>query len=209
MYRRALLLLTAVSFGCNLFAGTITYTRTIGLQPTNWDEQIVIPKYDGALPLLSVYFALGGDVQADITITNGTEIPNDVTAFASGSLQLTRPDATSILAIFPYSSSMWSLGPAPDFHIFPTITASDSTNLTSTSAGDLALFSGSGDISLPIHGIGTSGGSGSGTVNVLASTAARADVTIRYEFDETPEPAASLLFGSGLVGLALLLKKRG
>ena len=52
-------------------AQTITYTDTIPLQPTNWDEQLSLPRFDPALGILTeIEFLLTGEVDGTAKVEN-------------------------------------------------------------------------------------------------------------------------------------------
>lgn len=101
------------------------------------------------------------------------------------------------------------------FYLASAVTqASNSLKLTQPS--DLALFTGTGKVALPVSAkafssISTSSGNGSGSV----STYGTANVTVTYEYhlkvpapQTVPEPATLTLWGLGGFALALLHRRR-
>ena len=111
-----------------------------------------------------------------------------------------------------FSSSLPSTSP---YYIAPGVSSASQT-LTLTSASDLALFSGTGSLSLPVAGsawakITSSSGNGYGSV----TTQGTADVTVSYTYHDAvpapqtvPEPAAVVLWSLGSLGLALRYRLR-
>jgi hypothetical protein len=88
------------------------------------------------------------------------------------------------------------------------LTASAFESILLTSPADKALFTGPGAILLPVGAAATSYATGAGNLRAEFSTFAGAQVYIRYEYSETPEPGTFMLIGVALVGFARLRRKR-
>jgi hypothetical protein len=111
-----------------------------------------------------------------------------------------------------FSSSLPSTSP---FYIAPTVSQQTQT-LTVSDPKSLALFTGTGKMSLPVSAAAfssfvSSSGNGFGSV----STSGTADVTVNYKWHDTipapqtvPEPASLVLWGLGGLTLALCSRAR-
>jgi hypothetical protein len=172
------------------FSTPATITATVGTgNPTTPGPVITMFQPDGKTPLIT---AAAPDTSSALTraITYGQN-PGETLPQAFGSDQ-------------PVGSK---------FYVQPAITEA-SNSLKLTSPADLALFTGTGNLSLPVAAqafarITSSSGNGSGWVQTLGT----ADITVTYKYHDSlpapevvPEPAAVLLWGVG--GLALVAAHR-
>jgi hypothetical protein len=108
-----------------------------------------------------------------------------------------------------------TLAPSSPYYIAPSLSQTTKT-LTLTASADLALFSGTGTLSLPVAGsawarITSNSGNGYGDI----TTQGTADVTASYSYHDripapqlVPEPASVVLWSLGGVLLALRLRGR-
>ena len=196
--------------------GSVTYTDSFSLLPTNWSDLMTIPKWDPSLYpgswLASVYVELDGHVQGSAAFENEDTSPAIVTMDLSAILRMNRPDGSVLVLTIPVTSTSdnaTAYDGITDFagtsgKTYPSLSADKSENDTHTSAGDLALFTGSGNISLPILANGASTGSGGGNLSLQFSTSASTGAKVVYNY--IPEPMTMSLLSIG--GLALLRRKR-
>ena len=191
-------------------AGVITHTDTVPLQSTNFTKSVTIPKYNGVDPLLKIEFILAGHVEGDAKYENKDAEPATVTAELKASLTLQRPDLSTLVVSIPTHYKVEDLPKfdgVEDFagtsgRTYTGLSADKSESSSSTTAADKALFSGVGNIVLPVDATGQSYASGPGNIASEFATSASADVTVKYYYDsgdQVPEPAGLALLG--LLGL--------
>jgi hypothetical protein len=213
---RALLIgVAAVSvFTAVAQADTISYSSSIPLATTNWDSSITIPLFDPSLGTLdSIQFSLSGHVEGSAGFENKDAEPATITMDLQAFLKLQRPDNSVLVLTMPVAStsdnaSAWD--GIDDYagtsgKTYPNLMADSSDSATSSSAADLALFTGVGNITLPVTAVGASTGSGAGNLLLQFSTFASAGATVTYNYT-VPEPASLGLMG--LSGVALLFRRR-
>ncbi len=170
-------------------------TDTIQLQTTNWSASATVPKFDPALGVLqSVSFELRGDVLGSAAIESLDAQPSTVTTDYQAALTLTRPDNSLIVVSIPtqqFVDNLSAFDGVADFAgtsgvTHGNISTSKTEFVTSSSALDLALFTGTsgnpGSIVLPISAAGSSNASGSGNLITQFLTDAGASVTVCYSY---------------------------
>jgi uncharacterized membrane protein YeaQ/YmgE (transglycosylase-associated protein family) len=195
-------------------AGTVTYTASKALATTNWSSNLSVPLYDpasfGGQPLLSVVFGLTGSVLGDAKFESLDAAPATITMFLQAVITLMRPDTTMITQVLPLvstSDNVTAFDGNIDFggtsgKTYLNISSSLFSSLSSPPPlSDLALFTGIGNILLPITATGISYATGAGNLITQFNTKADAGLTVTYTYSDVPVPAAVWLFGSGLVGL--------
>jgi hypothetical protein len=187
---------------------------------TNWSNTISIPKFDTTLGTLdSITFVLAGHVEGAARLESLETIPANVTVDLSAILKLMRPDTSQIVVTIPVVSVTELIagfdglidfgGPSGRTH--ENLSANHSeTAVSPPPASDIALFSGTGDIVLPVSAEGFSSGSGAGNLLLQFNTLASAEATVTYDYTGVPEPSGLLALMTGmssLAGLALRYRK--
>ena len=200
----ALLLLTSV---VAVNAAVLSYTQTIPLAPTDWNTTISIPKFNSSLgTLTSIEFILAGHAEGTAAFENRNG-PGTVTMDLGATLQLERPDSTILVIAVPLvhtSDAVPTFDGVIDFggtsgKTYSGLGADITESKTSTPpSSDLALFTGFGNIILPVVATGNSTGSGSGNLVTQFSSQASAQATVKYHYDAVPEPSGLLTLLSGL-----------
>ncbi len=196
-------------------ASQISYTASVGLAPTNWNTVLNIPKFDtmgGTLTLQSIDITIDGKVVGQAGFENMSNAPVTVTLDLQAILRLKRPDNSNIWVQVVSATETASVEAkdgvvdfgAPAGHTFDTMEDNMSETVTLLSASDKALFTGTGDILLPLLAQGSLSYDGASNIILFASSNAAADVTVAYNY--IPEPATLSLMA--LSGLAVLRRRK-
>lgn len=198
-------------------AAQLTYTRNIPLSTTNWANSISVPKFDPSLGTLDgITFTLAGHVEGTARLENLETIPANITVNLSALLKMMRPDTSVIVVTIPVVS-VTELIPEFDGVVdFAGLSGRTHENLAADHsetvvspppASDLILFSGMGDIILPVSAEGFSSGSGAGNLLLQFNTLASAEATVTYDYTAVPEPSGLLALLTGIGGLAGLVTR--
>jgi len=188
--------ISALASAASAQTQTVCFTNSIPLTNTNWNGNVVVPKFDTALGTLqSINFTLGGNIQGQARVESLDTSPTNVNLNFSATLTLTRPDLSVIVVTVPlanFNDSLTAFDGTVDFGgssgvTHPGINVSASNNAISPPPpSDLVLFSGPpgmpGTISLPITAVGSSTATGSGNIITQFQTAASADVQVCYTY---------------------------
>ena len=219
-YSKILLFIIVAVFSVSAaFAGSVTYSDSISLSQTNWNSSVSIPKFDSSLGILtSIEFYLYGYVSGIAQFESLDASPATVTTNLSAMLKLTRPDNSTLVVSLPIASTtdnVTAYDGITDFNgtsgkTYSNLSANDTESFVSTLASDFALFTGTGNIVLPINALGTSSGSGAGNLLLQFNTFASADVIVKYNYDTPviPEPASLVALLSGIAGIGGISLKR-
>lgn len=209
--------LMAVSGAAN--ALSVSYTDVIASQGTNYSGTLTFAQFDSSLGTLnSVDFSLAASVTGsaayESTDGSATTISLDLAAL----LTLKRPDLSTLVTAFPVANITEAATAYDGVTDYAGTSGSSFTGLSgsltevssSFSAADFALFTGLGTIDLDMSAQGFSTGSGSGNLTTQFSTFADASVTVTYNYSvaAVPVPAAVWLFGSGLIGLVGVARRK-
>jgi len=199
-------------------AESVTHVASIPLQTTNWNQTIVVPKFDSSLGTLEkIIFKLDGGVAGSAAFESRDAASTTVHTQLSATLKLLRPDLSELVISTPVAKSqntVTSWDGVDDFGgtsgmTLNGLSAQDvqtSTLMAPFSGLDAANFIGGplDTITLPVQARGTSMGSGAGNLLLLFNTQAQANVMVTYEY-VIPEPATGLL---AFAALAILRRRR-
>jgi len=185
----------------------VTYNGTYSLSPylassPHSFPASAFPKFDlpGAC-LTSVCVKLDGLVTGSVGLENYDNFPKTVTSTFTAQLVLSRPDLTPLVTVQPAvfnSDPLTAFDGAVDYAGTSGLThtglfASVADSLCLADAGNLALFSGPGTISLPCTAASLSTQIGANSWSFGIKAAATATVT--YTYTDCSVPAAPTTWG--------------
>lgn len=201
----ALASVALLSWAAASTAGTITHNATLPLASTNWSGSMVFPQYDSANGCLdSVCVSLGGHVQGAAKFESLDGGPATVTMNMQSTITLKRPDGSTLVVTIPLaqtSDAVTAFDGTIDFggtsgKTYADLSA-DKTEVRCTStAFDLSLFTGNGNISLPCEAAGTSNGTGAGNLILQFLTSASSGASVTYHYSDCPTKAEKTSWGT-------------
>ena len=208
--------------GANAFALTdgpynVVFPVGGGTTALDFASSMVLPKFNVAGgTLVSVSLTLSGTVTAQQDFENKSASPSTVTMTSTGTMTLMRPDTTTLVITVPKVVNIKSVGAFDTVNdsggtsgfTFPPTTASLSNTQSYSGATDLALFTGAGNISLPLTAAGISSGTGSANLATGATMVGSASATVTYTYSVAAVPEASTYGAIGAVSLAGFLGYR-
>lgn len=171
---------------------TSTYSCNLSLIPTDWTRDCVIPQFDSALGnLLSVEVSSSVSIIGNLGVENVDTAPHTITTTFSGQVTIRRPDNSTLLQVNPIGSSNVFDATAFDGTVdfggdsgftYQDLTAATSNQNIYTDNPTLSLFTGVGNLNLPVLAVGTSVSTGSGNIDTRYRTSAQADVSVVYTY---------------------------
>ena len=198
-------------------AQSITYSDSVSLQSTDWTGLIEIPQFDPSLGTLQrIDFELRAIVESTSRFENLGNNPITVVMQLQTTVELLRPDQSLIvhaLAHAVHSENVVGFDGDMDFDGVSGTTFFDHIEVTHLllmppSASDLALFSGTGNLFLPVQAIVHSTATASGDVILGYTTQASAEIDVTYNYLVIPEPDTLVLAFTGIAGLTMLNRSR-
>jgi hypothetical protein len=173
-------------------ARTLTYTDTIPLQQTDWSDTMLFPRFDPTYGILTaVQVTLTGKLDGSAKFESLDAQAATVQIGMSAQIDLQRPTGTRISKATPLATStaqVTSFDGTLDYtgdsggvvERLIGIHVAEATTLTS--AADLRLFTGSGEITLPVTASGAARGKGAGNLALSYRTFAEAQLTVNYRY---------------------------
>jgi hypothetical protein len=221
--RTSLVALALVAAASVALAGSITYTATVPSQPTDFsvDATPAIPLYNGINPLESVTISIAGAGTMTINVQNQSASPAGETVTVSGVSQLVLDSGnagiSSLLESFNSNAGFIDSlagGLSGTHHIahggsatYGPFNTSGSFSNTFTSPADVANFIGVGDFFLLVNTNTFQTLTVNGNYAAQTTGTDGALITVQYNVNGiTPEPGTLSLFGTGLLGLAGLVR---
>ena len=199
-------------------ADSVQYSNSIPLMKTNWHSSVIFPQFNPALGNLTyIEFCLGGHVEGGAKFESLDAAPATVTMDLNAVMKLLRPDMSEIVVSIPVVSTLdnvMAFDGTVDFggtsgKAYTGLSADKTECVTSLPPpSDLALFIGSGTITLPVTASGASAGSGAGNILLNFNASASATARVKYGYDAVPEPSALALFLLGVTPAVGMLRRR-
>lgn len=188
----------------------VTHTLTIPLTTTNWSQSITVPKFPAANGTLTqVTFTLQSTMSGTLRVESLDSSGATVQSTLSAIIHIRRPDMTMLMTHSPSVSvdkSFSAYDGATDYTgasgtTHPLLhTSSGSTALTALSASDIALFTGTGTVTLPVTAVANSAFSGGGNLHSIAAVAASATITVTYTYVEPDLAITKTRSGTPVIG---------
>lgn len=192
----------------------ISYSDSIPTQSTTWSDVLGVPKFNPALGFLqTIDFTLKGVVTGQAQYESLDADPATITLNLAAQVKVLRPDLSELIVVLPVVDVVENAAAFDGVIDFDGPSGSTFSNLmgmatdSATSpppASDLVLFTGVGNIDLPVVASGTSFGSGAGNLLQQFMTSAGAELTVKYTY-MVPEPSS--LSGLAIGGLMLLRRR--
>ena len=204
-------------------ADILTVDAMTGNDPTDWINSLIIPQFDPTTGTLnSIKFTLEGTVDGDVSLENLGGSPATINSTLQAPINATLP-VLGILTVSPSSGRSDMLAAfdgTNDFGGTSGVSAQPVTPATltdmigpSANAALLALFTGVGNVNIPVEADGMASASAPGGAIFVSQflTRAKAKLIVDYDFTPAgpvvPEPWTVFLLGSGLLGVGVLRRR--
>lgn len=169
---------------------TESFTHTFNTASTNLVQVGSLPQFNPALGTLTeIDISINGQITSDIRVENMDSSPAVITGTVAGDLNVTGPDfnqtfaTTSQNQTFDASAYDGTL----DFggtsgKNFGNVTVPGSSAFTMTSAGELAAYSGTGNVTIDEEPVANSSATGGGNLDVQIASNGSATITVTYHY---------------------------
>ncbi len=190
---------------CPALADSVTYSASLPLATTNWASSMSFPQFDPALGCLdSICFSLDGHVEGVAKFESLDAAAATVTMNLQATLTLQRPDASTLVVTIPVAQTMdnvTAFDGTIDFggtsgRTYEGLSANKVEDACTSAPGDITLFTGTGNIVLPVVATGSSNGSGAGNLILQFNTSASSGAQVTYFYGDCPVPARPVTWGS-------------
>jgi hypothetical protein len=198
-------------------AATLNYSAVYEPTRTNITNAILsLQQFDSSLgELNSITVEFTGNLIGNGGFENEDATPQTITVDLSGLLRLSGPNNNPLInltpqQVTPYDVSeydgVWDFG-GDSGRTIDGLQATQSNSETLTDQSSFAPFIGTGTVDFSFSALARSTVQGSGNISSRISTFAGANITVIYDYTETPRriPESSMVLGLGLIaGFGLL-----
>jgi len=160
---------------------TAGQTRNVSDQTTGWLSGLAFAQFDPSLgQLLEVNVTVAGDLVGTIRAQNLDPIAADISVSETSKIAVARPDGQAIAATQAQLSLSRTLGSSDTAQLVGTQTSTATTG--DANPADLALFTGTGTVTLPVLSDAASRINGPGNLATDTTAKAGALVTLSYTY---------------------------
>ena len=195
--------LAGIGLSWTCYGSTISFADSVPFQSTNWTKNVTVSQFNPAWGTLNwISFELDAYLQSTVKMENKDSAPADITATLKATITLSRPGSGSpIISLLPLLSVSDHF-PAFDLLVdYAGTSGKTYSGLTDNesvariigplgAASDMALFTGSGTIALPVTVKVKSAVAASGNYSGQFISGSSAEVTVTYGYTAIPAPAA-------------------
>ncbi|MBM7066319.1 choice-of-anchor E domain-containing protein [Actibacterium sp. 188UL27-1] len=221
MFLRMLVAGTALLCATSVSAATVSYSDSISLQTTNWEEQLSLPQFDTTFGFLnSVTLTLTamieGGAAAESKDAAASTVVLDLSATLTAATNLI-PEIAKAIPLVVEQFNATAFDGTVDYAGSSGLTlddlqASDSGSGVVTGS-DLDEFIGDGTVEILLTALGTASGTGSGNLSTDFNMDASAAVEITYDYTPSaiavvPLPAGAVLMLTGLGAVGFVGRRR-
>lgn len=187
----AILAAALLAFPATAAADEQTVSASVPLQLTNFSTSIELPKFNiPGQTLNEVRCTVTAQVHGTIQAESLDESPGELVTRLAAFVRLRRPDNSDLVVANPavaFTDAVTEYDGVLDYGGTSGVTHADqdgfaSETTTFTDADTLAIFTGSGTITLPVVGQGASTASGPGNVIFQFTTLAGAEISCTYVY---------------------------
>ncbi len=201
---RATVMAIACSFSPLARADAVSFSAALPLVPTNSTQNLQLPKFDPNLGALqSIEITMSGHVEGMVRFESRDASPRVINIDLTAKLELHGPDSSLLGFTVPLVSISRNASAYDGVTDFGGTSGETINGLTTDMAlGPIdlpvdaygALFTGMGNVMLPVISTGLSVGHGGGNLIIQISTFTSAEATVTYSYVPEPSTLAGLLF---------------